>query len=89
MVDNSKKSIVEYLKRNIKKGYSIDSLKWALVNQGYRRAIIESSIIDANKDLSKKVPVFKEKPKIRYEIIDENNNPITIKKSWLKRIFDF
>ncbi len=87
MTENYRQKLVDYLKRNIKKGYSIESLKWALVNQGYSMVIIESSIIEANKELSKKVPIFKEKPNIRYEIIDENDMPIIIKKSFFRRIF--
>ncbi len=88
MIDNYRQKLIDYIKRNIRKGYSVDSLKWALISQGYSRAIVESSIIQANKELAKKVPVFKEKPQIRYEIIDENDRPIIIKKPWWRRIFE-
>lgn len=87
MPENYRIKIVEYLKKNIKKGYSIESLKWALINQGYAKVIVENAITQANKELSKKVPAFKEKPQIKYEIIDENNRPIEIKKSFIRRIF--
>ncbi|MEN7982029.1 MAG: hypothetical protein ABFQ65_01115 [Nanoarchaeota archaeon] len=87
MPENYKTKLVEYIKKNISKGYSSESLKWALINQGYSRAIIENSIIEASKELSKKVPVFKEKPHIKYEIIDENDKPIIIRKSFFRRIF--
>jgi hypothetical protein len=88
MSESYRQKLIDYLKRNIKKGYSVESLKWALINQGYSRAIVESSIIEANKELAKKVPVFKEKPSIKYEIIDENDQPIIIRKPWWKRIFE-
>ena len=32
---SSKEQLAEYFKRNLKKGYTADSLKWALINQGY------------------------------------------------------
>ncbi|MCW8965490.1 MAG: hypothetical protein OQK82_02200 [Candidatus Pacearchaeota archaeon] len=87
MSENYRTKLVDYLIKNIKKGYSIESLKWALINQGYAKVIIENAVKQANKELAKQVPAFKEKPQIKYEIIDENNNPIEIKKSFLKRIF--
>jgi len=83
------KNLVDYLKKNLAKGYSFESLKWALINQGYSKAIIERAIIQANKELAEKAPVIKEKPRIKYEIIDENDNPITIKKSFWKKISNF
>lgn len=79
--------IVEYIKKNLKKGYTEESLKWALINQGYTRSIVERAIEKAHKELSEKAPVLKSKPVIRYQIIDENDNPITIKKPWWKRVF--
>lgn len=85
--DEYKRKIVEYYKKNIAKGYTQDALKWALVNQGYSRIIVEGALEEANKELAKKAPVLKEKPKIKYEIIDEHDKPITLKKPWWKRIF--
>jgi hypothetical protein len=80
------RNIVDYLKKNLTKGYTSESLKWALIKQGYSRTIVEKAIEQVNKELSEEAPVLKEKPKIKYEIIDENDNPITIKKSFWKRI---
>jgi len=81
-----KRKIVDYFKRNLAKGYTVDSLKWALIDQGYSRAIIELALNQANKELAEKAPVLKEKPVIKYEIIDEYDQPVTIKKSWWKRL---
>ena len=83
-----KRLLVDYFKKNLTKGYTIDSLKWALINQGYSRIAIENAIYRVNKELAEKAPILKEKPIIKYEIIDEKDNPITIKKSWWKRVFD-
>lgn len=82
-----KRKIIDYFKKNLSKGYTSDSLKWALIDQGYSRAIIEIALDQANKELAEKAPILKEKPVIKYEIIDEFDNPITIKKSWWKRFW--
>jgi hypothetical protein len=82
-----KDRIVDYLKKNLKKNYTLDSLKLALIRQGYSRVAIEKAIEQVHKELARKAPILKEKPKIKYNIIDENDNPITIKKSFWKRIF--
>ena len=42
----------EYLKNNLKKGYTIDSLKFSLIRQGYTRISIEKAIELANIQLS-------------------------------------
>ncbi len=86
-MENYRNRIIEYLRKNLKKGYTLESLKWALIGQGYLRASVERAIEEFNKELAKKAPVLKEKPVIKYEIIDENDNPIKIKKSWWKRVF--
>ena len=86
-MENSRRNLVEYLKRNLKKGYTLESLKWALIGQGYPRTSIEKAIEDLNKDLAKQAPIFKEKPIIKYELIDENNNSVKFRKPWWKRIF--
>jgi len=81
------KNLVEYLKKNVKKGYTVDSLKWALIKQGYQRTPVEKAIELVHQELAREAPVFKEKPIITHEVIDESGKPIEIKKSWWKRIF--
>lgn len=80
----SKEQLVDYFKRNLKKKYPADSLKWALINQGYSRVNIDLALEEAQKEIAKEVPVFKEKPSIDYQVLDEKNNPISIKKPWWK-----
>ena len=82
-----KRKIVDYLKKNIKKGYTPDSLRWALINQGYSKISIEDALRRVHLELAQKAPILKEKPIIRYEVLDENDNPIEIKKSFWERIF--
>jgi hypothetical protein len=86
--NNPRKKIIEYLRKNLKKGYTVDSLKFALINQGYTRTLVERAIDDLQKELAQKAPVLKEKPKIVHQIIDEHDRPVQIKKSWLQRIFE-
>jgi len=84
---NYRRKIVDYLKKNIKKGYTPDSLKWALINQGYSKISVEDALRRVHKELAQKAPILKEKPVIKYEILDEDNNPIEIRKPFWKRIF--
>ena len=84
---NYRKKIVDYLKKNLKKGYTIESLRWALIGQGYSRTSVERVIEELNKELARKAPILKEEPVIKYEIVDEKDRPIKIKKSFWKRIF--
>ncbi len=72
----------------MKKGYTLESLRWALVKQGYSRTAIDKAIERIHKELAEKAPILKEKPVISYQIIDENDNPITIKKSFWKRLLE-
>lgn len=85
---NYRKKIVNYLKKNLKKGYTIESLGWALIMQGYSRTSVERAIKELNKELARKAPVLKEEPVIKYEVVDEKDRPIKIKKSFWKRIFE-
>jgi actin-like ATPase involved in cell morphogenesis len=84
---NYRKKIVDYLKKNLKKGYTIESLRWALIGQGYSRTAVERAVEELNKELARKAPILKEEPVIKYEILDEKDRPIKIKKSFWKRIF--
>ncbi len=81
-----KRELIEYFKKNFKKGYTADSLRWALIKQGYSRISVDIAIEIANQELSEKAPVLKEKPKITYQILDEHDRPIEIKKPWWKRL---
>jgi|SRR3989344_5011811 len=83
--------IVDYIKKNISKGYSQDSLKWALINQGYSRSEITKAMDLFNKELAKEIPKMKESPVIKYEVVDDKDNIISSninqKKSFLKKLF--
>ena len=80
-----KKKLVDYFKKNVKKGYTVDSLKWALVSQGYSRSMVDESLVQANQELAAEAPVLREKPEIKYEVLDEEEHEV--KKPWWKRMF--
>ena len=54
-----KKKLVGYLKKNVKKGYTMESLKWALVTQGYSRSMVEEAIRQANQELAERLPAWR------------------------------
>ena len=63
---DSLKGLIEYLQRNLKKGYKLDELKWALINQGHSRVSVDKAtkyvtdMIEAQK--AKKAEI--EKPEV-------------------------
>jgi hypothetical protein len=83
--ESYRKNIVDYLKKNLKKGYTEEALKWALVKQGYNKVVVDMALKQAHKEIADKAPILREKPKITYTIIDENNKPVIIKKPWWKK----
>lgn len=82
MVD--RKNLVEYFKKNLKKGYTLDSLRWSLVKQGYSRSAVDLAAQKVQEELANQAPVLKAKPQIKYQIIDEFDKPVQIKKPWWK-----
>lgn len=86
MVENTYRTkLVEYIKKNLRKGYPTDTLKVALINQGYSRPTVEEATQQAMKEMAREVPAIKEKPEIEHEIIVEE--PVIEKKSFWKRLF--
>ena len=59
-------ALVAYLERNMKKGYKIDDLRWALVNQKHSRIEIEKAIkiVEARTPSVKKDEERKEEIKV-------------------------
>lgn len=87
MSENYMKNLINYFKRNLKKGYTSGALKVALINQGYSNVAIEEALRRTTTELAERAPILKEKPVIKYEIIDENDKVVTLKRSWWKRLF--
>lgn len=86
--ENYKKRLVEYFKKNLLKGYSADTLKWALIKQGNSRSVVELASDEAQKDIDAEAAKVAE-PKIEYLHVEdvkqlEQEQP---KKSFWKRLF--
>ena len=61
--------LADYIKKNLAKGYTMDSLKWALINQGHSKVEVAKALELANRELAKQAPILKEKPVIQVETI--------------------
>ena len=76
------KQIVKYVKKNISNGYTSESLRWALINQGYSRTQANRAIEIANQEIAFEVPKFVEKPIIKIE----TEPPVKPKLTFWQRI---
>ncbi len=87
--DTQTQKIVEYLRKNIKKGYKVEGLYYALMKQGYSRTSINHAITILKKQSNSETEKNKEKPNITYEnyleLKKEDIKPE--KKSFFRRIF--
>ena len=73
-----KEQLVDYFMKNLSKNYTADALKFSLVSQqGYSRVVVDQALEEANKRLAEKAPELKEKPIIKHQYYDFDNNPIT------------
>jgi len=81
--------LANYVKKNLAKGYTTDSLRFALGKQNYSRTAIDRAITLANEQLAKEAPLMKEKPLIKYEVISKSQGDSKFKKSFWEKIKDF
>ncbi len=75
--------IKEYIEKNLVKGYTKDSLKIALLRQGYSRLSISKAFKMVEEDMANKAPVLDTKPKITREITPIDSS----KKSFWRKLF--
>jgi len=68
---NQNQQLADYIKKNLSKGYTPDSLKYSLMKQGYSRTSVEKALDLANQQLASTAPKMIEKPVIKYEVIDD------------------
>jgi secreted Zn-dependent insulinase-like peptidase len=74
--------LVQYVKKNLDKGYPIETLKYALLSQGYGRTSVQKALESAQNP-QPAVALHssnqsKDKPHITYTAIDnDNNNDLT------------
>ncbi len=76
----------QYIKKNLKKGYTKDSLRWALINQGHSRLEVEKAFLAVEQEMAEEAPILETKPEISYEVV-EPANAVVEKKSFWKRLF--
>jgi len=77
--------LVTYIKKNLAKGYTMEALKWALINQGHSRNSVQRAIDLANEQLALQAPRLVEKPVIKVEVepkIEEKKGFFSKIKSW-------
>ncbi len=67
MTETYLQQLINYVENNISKGYTLESLKWALIEQGYSRSSVKKAVKKVNEKLAKKAPKLKEKPRIKVE----------------------
>lgn len=79
--------LADYIKKNLSKGYTLDSLKFALQDQGYSRVSIDRAVQLANEQLAKLAPKMIEKPVIKVERIPISEQEEKLKISWWRRLF--
>jgi hypothetical protein len=76
--------IAGYFKKNLKKGYTKESLKWALINQGYSRIEVDKAIRQAEEELASEAPMLKSRPEIERKVEPVSEEP---KKGFWKKLF--
>lgn len=77
--------IVEYLKKNVSKGYKPQDLKWALISQGYSKIEVDKAIKVFEEWQALQRPKIVEAPKV--EVIEEPKPIVEEKKGFWKKIF--
>lgn len=74
--------LANYIKKNLSKGYTPDSLKWALTEQGHSRTEINRAIQLANEQLALQAPKMVEKPLIKVE----TEPPVEVKLTFWQKV---
>ena len=73
-IPNLHQQLTNYIKKNIVKGYTPETLKYALISQGYSKSAIEKAMVQANQEMADTVPEMNEKPRITHKILTDKEN---------------
>jgi len=65
--------LADHIKKNLAKGYTPDAVKYSLLAQRYSRTTVEKAMEIAQKQLAASVPKMEERPKVTYEVIDDED----------------
>ena len=72
--------LAEYVKKNLRKGYTKESLKWALIQQGYSKMEVEKAFDIVGNELS----IKEDLPENETEVKQEKQIIIEKKPFWKK-----
>lgn len=79
------KSLINYLQRNLRKGYKLDDLKWSLIGQGHSRVSVDKAIEFVREIEEAKKKEIPEK----IEIIRPVDIPVKEEKTFLQKLKSF
>lgn len=90
---STNQQLIDYIKKNLAKGYTLDALRYSLVKQGYSRTSVDKSIDLANREMAAAAPKMVEKPVVKWEVIDDNEMAAKVaanngKLGFWKRLFN-
>lgn len=74
--------LADYVKKNAAKGYPIESLRWALVNQGHSRVQVDKAVRLATEQMAEAAPKMTEKP-----VVQETEINTAKKKGFFEWLF--
>ncbi len=80
------KNLVDYIKKNSQKGYSRDSLRWALIKQGNMKHEVDKAFQMADAEMAQEMPKVQPQPEPQVEVVN-SEIPTDEKSSFWKRLF--
>lgn len=57
--------LADYIKKNVSKGYTTESLRWALVSQGHSRVQVDKAVKLATEQMAALAPKMVESPVVQ------------------------
>lgn len=79
------KPLIEYLQKNIRKGYKLEDLKWSLIGQGHSKVSVDKAIEFVKEIEEAKKSEMPEK----IEIIRPVDIPVKEEKTFLQKLKSF
>ena len=79
-----RQKLVEYFRKNLEKGYDLETLKWALIKQGHSRVDVSYAIEQVKDEFTKRNIVKEKEPVLEDSYGEEQSYFIPEKKSWWK-----
>lgn len=79
-----RQKLVEYFRKNLEKGYDLDTLKWALIKQGNSRVDVAYAIEQIRDEFSKRNLVKEKEKPVLEDNYEEQTFFVPEKKPWWK-----